>query len=408
VLVALLPLAGVHAGQAREDTGAAWQPTGLGEGVLELFTPASGAFFARTRDALLRSDDGGATWAPVNLPPPPARRPERGVAVDPTDHRSIYAAGAEGLFKTGDDAVTWQLRLRPPEPSASIRAIAVSPADTRLVYVLFEFGNQQDLLLVSRDGGATWEEVSRTASAGGRGPCTFHVRLFQPHPTVANRLFAVYGCFAGRDVRSGYAVRQSTDFGATWSLWAPSRDTFPGPLVGGEGTNAARFYLAEGPACPGCPSRLLRSDDDGGGWTSVLEYTGPPGSQAIPAILSVAYAAPMPDRVYVGVSHNIGVRASVDGGTTWSELGLRDQGNINALALGIDGRNLYAATDHGLWRLPLQPEPRPSPVPSLAAARLLSRQRRSSPTKSRPRQPIRAGEVSGSARDRRPQVRRER
>ena len=39
---------------------------------------------------------------------------------------------------------------------------------------------------------------------------------------------------------------------------------------------------------------------------------------------------------------------------TWSDLGRQDIGAVSDLALGVDGRNLYAATDQGLWRLPLQ------------------------------------------------------
>ena len=36
--------------------------------------------------------------------------------------------------------------------------------------------------------------------------------------------------------------------------------------------------------------------------------------------------------------------ASVDGGATWSDLGRQDIGAVSDLALGVDGRNLYAAT----------------------------------------------------------------
>src|SRR3954452_24651202 len=38
--------------QAKDGDTGAWQPTGLHEAARELFTPTSGAFFARTREAL--------------------------------------------------------------------------------------------------------------------------------------------------------------------------------------------------------------------------------------------------------------------------------------------------------------------------------------------------------------------
>jgi hypothetical protein len=47
------------------------------------------------------------------------------------------------------------------------------------------------------------------------------------------------------------------------------------------------------------------------------------------------------------------VTASFDAGRSWSPLGRQDLGTLYDLALGIDGQNLYAATDQGVWRLAL-------------------------------------------------------
>ena len=44
---------------------------------------------------------------------------------------------------------------------------------------------------------------------------------------------------------------------------------------------------------------------------------------------------------------------STNGGSTWTDLTFPDAGDIHDLAVGIDGRNLYAATDNGVFRLPL-------------------------------------------------------
>ena len=43
------------------------------------------------------------------------------------------------------------------------------------------------------------------------------------------------------------------------------------------------------------------------------------------------------------------------------DLGRQDLGTIADLALGIDGVNLYAASDQGLWRLNLMEAPQPRP-----------------------------------------------
>ena len=44
---------------------------------------------------------------------------------------------------------------------------------------------------------------------------------------------------------------------------------------------------------------------------------------------------------------------SRDAGATWSELGARDLPKVSGLAVGIDGRYLYARTQKGVYRLAL-------------------------------------------------------
>ena len=46
------------------------------------------------------------------------------------------------------------------------------------------------------------------------------------------------------------------------------------------------------------------------------------------------------------------VRTSSDGGQTWVDLGQGLPGPAASLALGIDGRNLYAATESGVSPAP--------------------------------------------------------
>ena len=69
-----------------------------------------------------------------------------------------------------------------------------------------------------------------------------------------------------------------------------------------------------------------------------------------------------PDRVYAGLT-GTGVKVSTDGGITWADLGRQDLPVIHDLVLGVDGRNLYCATDGGVYRLPLHGESSESPAP---------------------------------------------
>ena len=96
----------------------------------------------------------------------------------------------------------------------------------------------------------------------------------------------------------------------------------------------------------------MRSDDDGATWTERLRF---PSADRGVGLRALAYDPLTPDRVYVGLSGlEQGARTSADGGVTWSAFGL-DGRDVRALALGIDGLNLYAATDQGVWRLRLAP-----------------------------------------------------
>ena len=326
---------GAPSAWAQGKGAGAWQPTGLGEAVRELFTPASGALFARTREALWRSDDAGATWAPVALPPLGSAG-ERFVAVDPTNHMVVYVSGAEGLYKSVDDAATWT-----PILPGNIQAVVVSPADPRVVYAITLRGSL--FFQRSRDGGATWEEFPIEI---GASPCVSEVLLLEAHPTDAQRVFRTAGCYAGRNFGDG--LWESRDQGAAWTETFRVQGTFPRRLVGGQGSAPRRYYLAAGGAVPGARPQLARSDDDAQTWRQLTSL--PLAANA--AIGGLAYDPAAPDRVWVAIGGR-GVLRSDDGGATWTELGLPGPGAVNDLVLGVDARNLYAATEQGVWRLSL-------------------------------------------------------
>ena len=110
-------------------------------------------------------------------------------------------------------------------------------------------------------------------------------------------------------------------------------------------------------------SDLYRSDDDAGTWTDVLAFhDGPPRT----LLSGLAYDPLDPDHVWAAETTRTAdpddpqhllkssrLQESRDDGVSWSDLGQVIDGSINDLVLGIDGRNLYAAPDSGVWRLPL-------------------------------------------------------
>jgi photosystem II stability/assembly factor-like uncharacterized protein len=370
-------------GQVRAQQGGAagWEPTGLASAVRGLFAPASGGLFARTEDGLLRSDDAGTTWAPVRLPPGAAPPGPRLAAVDPTNHRVWYVPGAEGLYKSEDDAVSWRLVLPLTSPDR-VEAIAVSPPTPDVVYVALVRPQVSLRFLRSRDGGTTWEELEQA----GTTLCSWGVPLLSAHPTDASRVFRAAVCYAGRWFGSN--LRQSRDQGATWQDLlglatrrvegrTMGRDTgYPVRLVGGQGAAPRRWYVGAVKDSRIGGSLVFHSDDDGSDWQEILGFTGGGTDEATRRALDLGADAPnvqlgglvydpaQPDRLYVGLNDCLGdvltprtctgrVLTSADGGLSWPDVGGRTLARITDLALGIDGRNLYAATDEGLRRVPI-------------------------------------------------------
>src|SRR6266542_2592833 len=375
VIVTLLENPGAQAGA---DAGAQlgsevgdWVQTPIQDPALRVFTPSSGALLALTATDLYRSDDAGATWRPIPLPPLTRRDDKARVVVDPSNHDHLYAVGDAGVFEqtAGSD---WKLILQRGSQGECAHALAASAADPRLVYVVLGGSLCFDRLrlLKSTDGGASWQEVfSRDRPPAST--CMLGVDLLSPHPTDGKRVFFSAGCGQGFSIASGHALFDSHDQGTTAGPAYIQPGFFPSRLVGGAGADRARFYLTEVVPQFGGSGALLRSDHDGQSWQevgdSLWDLSAPVWARRS-WISALAIDPSSPDHVYISLAGQPdGVWASQDGGHTWQDLGLRGLGghtefpgrptSINDLAVGVDGKNLYAATVQGVWVLPLSGPP---------------------------------------------------
>ena len=354
---------------AGQDPGSDWQDTPLTSPTTRLFTPSSGALLAITSDGLMRSDDAGDTWYPVDT------AQYRAVYVDPTNQDVLYAtSNAQPLLRSIDGGANWtSLLVGPAYAGKELNSIAVSPADTNVIYAGLKQGSISDEYWFERstDAGATWTEVFHDHFS----LCGWGVPILLAHPSDPNRLFFSGGCHAGRDFSE--TLKQSTDQGQTFSYsyvnMNPGIDTlsgYPKTLVGGQGADAQRWYMAVNRDSRAGGSFLLTSDDDAGSWNALLDFVG--GGPEDPnkdtnfsvTMQALAYDPSNPDTVYVARSGayfgypptpvTSGVSVTWDGGQTWNDLGNQQQGTLNDLALGIDGAYLFLATDHGVVRLALQ------------------------------------------------------
>jgi len=242
------------------------------------------------------------------------------------------------VYKTTDGGGTWTPVLS--TSGLQVLAVAVSPADHNVVFVALAQFSAGFQVYRTQDGGGTWTRIEGPTNGA---ICMFSVLILLPHPTDVSRVLRTAGCYAGRDVPSGDSLDQSTDQGVTWSMLFHPTPLFPSRLVGGMGSQSARWYLSGYfGASPG-GTKLFRSDDDGHTWNDVLDYA------AGPAIVGVAYDPETPDRVFAALTTDL-VRQSNDGGASWTDLSSGPTG-LADLLLTPDGQVLLAATQHGVWRI---------------------------------------------------------
>ncbi|MFN8526929.1 MAG: hypothetical protein U0821_27810 [Chloroflexota bacterium] len=367
--------------QTHAQVPAAWQALGPTEAmIVRLYTPSTGALLARTKDGeLYRSDDGGLTWLTVTQPQGTSE-----IAVSNLNQQRLYAAGAEGIYRSEDGGQHWE---QTSVQGGNWTWLALSPADQRILYGVAVTSppttngkNRWTEFRVSHDSGVTWETIRthhETIYAGTQ-PCFYGVRLVQPHGVNPDRVLTIEGC-SGRAMEP---VGSSTTDG--WNTVAE----FPGGSVAGWGANAIdggrgvrpeRWYAVA--RFPGeaytrvIRSRLVRSDDDGATWTTMYEADGGDPDHKLgkttDSVIDVAYDPANPDDVFAAFAHlepsatpyrqhnltGLAVRRSRDGAVTWTELGAE---NLPVdkwihLTLGMDGRHLYAATTRGVYRLALTP-----------------------------------------------------
>jgi photosystem II stability/assembly factor-like uncharacterized protein len=318
-------LSSVHGVLMRsEDAGDTWDPVDGSWGDISALVadPAApgGAWLATLRGGLFRTSDGGRTWTQS------ARRGLRAsfiqsVAFDPFRPGTLYAvslpfAGAATgkLQRSLDAGASWG-------PTLSVLDVSSIAADPRRPAHLYA-GTPRGVA-VSRDRGAHWQRLLRE-------PQGIDVVAVDPHRP--GTLWA-----------AGRRFWRSRDAGRTWKRLAS-------PIAPGTDARAAKIFPS-----PWHPETLYlidsylnlrRSTDDGATW-EVLDQNGPSALAFDPVQQDLLYLA--------DASGNL--RKSLDGGTTWEPVA-SVVGGVAVTALLIDRLDpsvFYAGTaGNGVWRSPDQ------------------------------------------------------
>ena len=359
-------------------------------------------FVTSTEYGVLRSRDGGATWA--QLPTP---RGALCAAVAPGDANTVYAAfGPDGVRRSEDGGKTWAPASAGIAKGCSVRDVAVCPSDPATVYCIGAAG-WEGYFYHSSDGGRTWREsrtVRRDFDAnptipddyGGRakGTCPIsNPANLAVNPRDPKQLFIAANwrpCFSadggrtwqervrGCDITCTTDIRfhagkvyvtamdegllVSADRGATWRELLPRKYD---PAVSGHlwrvwvgSRRSATRIVATGSPWERPVHRVFLSDDAGRTFRAAFKGL-PPGRATANTMWGQSYPRALavdpkdPNVVYLGIDGDPqpgkapmggGVFKSTDGGGTWRQLANQPASRRGFYALAVDptdSRRIY-------------------------------------------------------------------
>jgi photosystem II stability/assembly factor-like uncharacterized protein len=273
-------------------------------------------YAATFNQGVLRSQDRGETWAPVNEGIRNFLIPQ--IALHPEDPQILYAASwGGGIYKSEDGGNSWKEANRGLENTA-VWGIAIHPETPRIL-----FSGTATGIYRSEDGGNSWTSFNRGLGLGEKEEIEDGAFLFLPaHPAP----LLIMGTSRG-----GYQTDLST---GEWS----KIESLGAKIVSALAYDPHRKILFAGTGGEG----LWQSRDRGASWTRV----GGVGDLWVEEIFLSSGA------IYLATRQ--GVYRSEDGGSRWAFLkeGVGELW-VNALtSVSVtDSTILYAGSQgKGLWR----------------------------------------------------------
>ncbi len=284
----------------------------------------------------IKSTDGGVTWTviPVNVSNGIlSGQPNlRVIGYDPRTPSTTWyahgdAGGTYGFYRTTDGGQTWTgTPLLNFIPASIPGSIVVDPVATNVIYmIVYASTPGKNYIVKSTDLGLTWNKVplpatvSYPSSSSADGTPPISIATDRQHTGV---LYAV----------GGHYVFKTTDFGATWTTLSTGIDTpeksgqpagaFPSVLnINVDPRASTTLYVGAAasfvaPNCKGTPAGgqcgMYKSVDGGATWTQLGLQSYTSSGLSIDPVSGAMYAGGI-------ISTGSGtIYKSTDGGTNWT------------------------------------------------------------------------------------------
>ena len=249
-----------------------------------------------TGAGLFHSADSGENWRRIGSPFP-GESQIRALAVDPKNSNVVYAGADNGIYRTEDSGMNWA-KLDSPMDGLKIWAIAINPSDPNTIFA----GTSPPFLFRTRDGGKSWEKLSAAIAQ----ECAIglpRITALVVDPVDSDTVLA------GVEIDGVY---RSRDGGDTWS----QVQGITNPDIHG-----MAFSLGEQKTVlVSTPREIFASKDDGETFQSLMTSSSLP----MPYCRWVAVKPDNPEVLFVAngdaaVGNTGTIRRSTDGGQSWEE-----------------------------------------------------------------------------------------
>src|SRR6266704_1446060 len=248
-----------------------------------------------------RSSDGGDTWLRVRHGLY-SESAVRALAVHPRDSRILYCGADSGMYRSEDKGEHWE-RLDSPMNQLPVWALAIDPVDPNVIFA----GTRPAALFRSTDGGRHWDKLHADMAEECPNVRIPRVTALTVDPTDHRTVWA------GVEVDG---VRRSRDGGETWTRIAGGLND-PDIHDTAVSVNGATTVLTS------TPREIFASTDGGESWHGL----GVGKHFLLPYCRSLALKADDPKVLFVATGDGaIGstgaIQRSKDGGQSWETLPL--------------------------------------------------------------------------------------